>query len=240
MGGADGNHSLTMATRNLFQNLTRSAAPVPPMEFILSLRRAYPQFGQTSRWACGQCRPGWLVWRVAAFCWEGRPGAHPPRSHLSCLPCPGYLPCLAPCRREGYYMQQDADECWTNILASLRDKLKASAAQLASHPAPKELGLGLCRQPGCCRMLHAALWRCPTCIWPHVQTGCLPGCLPRLQGGPTSSDAVIRQLFGVKLHKSLKAEEGDETIEVRCPVPGEEERRRCCFLEGGPKKPWCA
>lgn len=68
MGGADGNHSLTMATRNLFQNLTRSAAPVPPMEFILSLRRAYPQFAQTNRWACGQSRP----WGRA-----GRPCAGP-------------------------------------------------------------------------------------------------------------------------------------------------------------------
>lgn len=29
-------------------------------------------------------------------------------------------------RREGFYMQQDADECWGNILTSLRDKLKAS------------------------------------------------------------------------------------------------------------------
>ncbi len=28
--------------------------------------------------------------------------------------------------REGFYMQQDADECWGNILTSLRDKLKAS------------------------------------------------------------------------------------------------------------------
>jgi hypothetical protein len=52
MGGVDGNHTLTVATRNLFADLTRSAQPVPPMEFILSLRRTYPQFGQTNR--CGQ------------------------------------------------------------------------------------------------------------------------------------------------------------------------------------------
>jgi hypothetical protein len=37
-----------------------------------------------------------------------------------------------------------------------------------------------------------------------------------LQEGP-SGDPVIRQLFGLKLHKSLKAEEGDETIEVCGP-----------------------
>lgn len=116
-GAADTNHTLTVATRNLFQSLTRSAQPVPPMEFILSLRRAYPQFGQTSR--------------------------------------------------EGYYMQQDAEECWTNILAALREKLKDGPAG-------------------------------------------------------ASGDPTIRQLFGVKLHKSLKAEEGDEIIEV-----GWRSRRSC-------------
>ncbi|PSC76595.1 ubiquitin carboxyl-terminal hydrolase 6 [Micractinium conductrix] len=103
----DGNHTLTVATRNLFGSLTRSAQPVPPMEFILSLRKTYPQFGQTSR--------------------------------------------------EGFYMQQDAEECWTNILASLRSKL--------------------------------------------------------VEGPEGSGDPVIRKLFGVKLHTSLKAEEGDEAIE---------------------------
>lgn len=36
-----------------------------------------------------------------------------------------------------------------------------------------------------------------------------------LQDGPRG-DPTIRKLFGLKLHKSLKAEEGEETIEVRC------------------------
>ncbi|KAL4458951.1 hypothetical protein ABPG75_013816 [Micractinium tetrahymenae] len=106
-GMADGSHTLTVATRNLFQSLTRSAQPVPPMEFILSLRRAYPQFAQTSR--------------------------------------------------EGFYMQQDAEECWGNILISLRDKLK--------------------------------------------------------DGPDGSGDPVVHKLFGVGLHKCLKAEEGDEVVE---------------------------
>ena len=34
-----------------------------------------------------------------------------------------------------------------------------------------------------------------------------------LQEGP-SGDPTIRKLFGLKLHKSLKADEGDEIIEV--------------------------
>ncbi|EFN53318.1 hypothetical protein CHLNCDRAFT_25814 [Chlorella variabilis] len=106
-GGADGNHTLTVATRNLFQSLTRSVQPVPPMEFILSLRKTYPQFGQTSR--------------------------------------------------EGFYMQQDADECWGNLLTSLKDKLKAG-----------------------------------------------PACQPCLN---------LAFLFGVQLHATLKAGEGEETIE---------------------------
>ena len=61
-GGAavgDGNHGLTLATRNLFQRMERSAQPVPPMEFILSLRKVYPQFAQTNRGGeAGRARGG--------------------------------------------------------------------------------------------------------------------------------------------------------------------------------------
>lgn len=62
-----------MATRNLFQSLTRSVQPVPPMEFILSLRKTYPQFGQTSR-----CREGGRAGRGlrSRGAWPG-PAARP-------------------------------------------------------------------------------------------------------------------------------------------------------------------
>ncbi len=44
-----------------------------------------------------------------------------------------------------------------------------------------------------------------------------------LQDGPDGSgDPVIRKLFGVGLHKALKAEEGDEAVEVR-------RHRRLCW-----------
>ena len=99
VGGADGNHSLTLATRNLFQNLTRSAAPVPPMEFILSLRRAYPQFAQTSRWGCRQSSPGRGLRQAARrLSLAGAPWGHPltPTSH-ACLRWHAWLPaCPAP------------------------------------------------------------------------------------------------------------------------------------------------
>jgi hypothetical protein len=83
-----------LATRNLFQNLTRSAAPVPPMEFILSLRRAYPQFGQTSRWAFvdNADQAGWCgAWRLSAG--RGALGhiLHTPTCHA----CPALATCPA-------------------------------------------------------------------------------------------------------------------------------------------------
>ncbi|GAB4823352.1 hypothetical protein N2152v2_010398 [Parachlorella kessleri] len=73
---SDPSHGLTVASKHLFSSLTRSAQPVGPMEFILCLRRKYPQFAQTSR--------------------------------------------------EGFYMQQDAEECWTSLMYTLREKLKDS------------------------------------------------------------------------------------------------------------------
>ena len=48
---SDPSHGLTVASKHLFSSLTRSAQPVGPMEFILCLRRKYPQFAQTSRYA---------------------------------------------------------------------------------------------------------------------------------------------------------------------------------------------
>lgn len=70
---SDDSHLLTAASKNLFSSLTRSAQPVGPMEFILCLRKKFPQFAQQGR--------------------------------------------------EGHYMQQDAEECWTNLMYTLREKL---------------------------------------------------------------------------------------------------------------------
>ena len=77
----DAAHGLAVSARSLFARMARSAAPVPPLEFVLALRRQYPQFGQQGR--------------------------------------------------DGHYMQQDAEECWTNLMYTLRERLKARAARAA-------------------------------------------------------------------------------------------------------------
>lgn len=47
-----------------------------------------------------------------------------------------------------------------------------------------------------------------------------------MQDGPDGSDPVIRKLFGVGLHKALKAEEGEEVVEVRRRLPAALEIQR--------------
>eukprot|EP00887_Chlorella_sp_A99_P004167 scaffold23.g4167.t1 len=108
--GGDAAHSLTLAARNLFASLTRSAQPVLPLEFILrrvvarctfktgvSLRKAYPQFGQQNR--------------------------------------------------EGFYMQQDAEECWSNFL--LRQRLKAPGTPDEDSEVARLFGVRLHRELKC-------------------------------------------------------------------------------------------
>lgn len=45
----DASHQLAVASKNLFANMTRSAQPVGPLEFIMMLRRKFPQFGERNR-----------------------------------------------------------------------------------------------------------------------------------------------------------------------------------------------
>ena len=65
---------LTAAAGNLFRNMNRSAMPVSPMEFLLTMRGLFPQFDQRGR--------------------------------------------------EGYHMQQDAEECWGALMQTLKGTLK--------------------------------------------------------------------------------------------------------------------
>ncbi|KAM7254554.1 hypothetical protein ACFE04_003934 [Oxalis oulophora] len=65
-------HMLTVATRDLFNELDKSVKPVAPMQFWMVLRKKYPQFGQL---------------------------------------------------HNGVFMQQDAEECWTQILYTLSQSL---------------------------------------------------------------------------------------------------------------------
>ncbi|KAK2996569.1 LOW QUALITY PROTEIN: hypothetical protein RJ639_024812, partial [Escallonia herrerae] len=65
-------HLLTVATRDLFNELDKNVKPVAPMQFWTVLRKKYPQFGQLNN---------------------------------------------------GLFMQQDAEECWTQILYTLSQAL---------------------------------------------------------------------------------------------------------------------
>lgn len=67
-------HMLTVATRDLFNELDKSVKPVAPMQFWMVLRKKYPQFGQL---------------------------------------------------HNGVFMQQDAEECWTQLLYTLSQSLRS-------------------------------------------------------------------------------------------------------------------
>ncbi|KAG4399250.1 hypothetical protein AAZX31_08G194000 [Glycine max] len=67
-------HLLTIATRDLFNELDKSVKPVAPMQFWMVLRKKYPQFGQL---------------------------------------------------HNGVFMQQDAEECWTQLLYTLSQSLRS-------------------------------------------------------------------------------------------------------------------
>jgi len=67
-------HLLTVATRDLFGELDRSARAVAPMQFWMVLRKKYPQFAQ---------------------------------------------------QHNGLFMQQDAEECWTQLIYTLSQSLKS-------------------------------------------------------------------------------------------------------------------
>ncbi|KAL3322201.1 hypothetical protein AABB24_039705, partial [Solanum stoloniferum] len=70
-------HLLTVATRDLFNDLDKNVKPVAPMQFWMVLRKKYPQFGQQSN---------------------------------------------------GAFMQQDAEECWTQLLYTLSQSLKSPSS----------------------------------------------------------------------------------------------------------------
>jgi len=62
MPGADAGHSLTVSLSNLFHSMEKSAQAVPPLEFLLALRRCAPQFA-------AQAREGHYMQQDAEECW---------------------------------------------------------------------------------------------------------------------------------------------------------------------------
>ncbi|KAF5453038.1 hypothetical protein F2P56_027985 [Juglans regia] len=91
-------HMLTIATRDLFNELDKSVKPVAPMQFWMVLRKKYPQFGQL---------------------------------------------------HNGIFMQQDAEECWTQILYTLSQSLKSTDSSEIPHTVKALFGIELVSRVYC-------------------------------------------------------------------------------------------
>lgn len=204
-GAADANHTLTVATRNLFQSLTRSAQPVPPMEFILTLRKSYPQFAQTSRRVAGRGPWGGAGGSGGAGGQEARrappcPARVQPPPPILCCPAAGRATTCSRMRTSA------GPPCWWRCATSSR-----CAAVRAVRCALR--GCDVCVAPAAHAGQHHLV--IPAFIPGAALTLPSPNRLPRPEQDGPSGDPVIRKLFGVRMHKSLKAEEGEETVEVR-------------------------
>ncbi|KAJ4768257.1 hypothetical protein LUZ62_033531 [Rhynchospora pubera] len=92
-------HLLTIASRDLFNDLDRNAKPVAPTQFLSVLRKKYPQFAQ---------------------------------------------------QHNGAYMQQDAEECWTQLMYTLSQSLVPSSGSSDATAAVKTLfGIDLVSRVHC-------------------------------------------------------------------------------------------
>ncbi|KAF5745482.1 ubiquitin carboxyl-terminal hydrolase 6 [Tripterygium wilfordii] len=91
-------HMLTVATRDLFNELDKSIKPVAPMQFWMVLRKKYPQFGQL---------------------------------------------------HNGVFMQQDAEECWTQILYTLSQSLSLPSSSEDLDAVKKLFGVELVSRVHC-------------------------------------------------------------------------------------------
>lgn len=91
-------HLLTVATRDLFNELDKSVKAVAPMQFWMVLRKKYPQFGQL---------------------------------------------------HNGSFMQQDAEECWTQLLYTLSQSLKSPGSSEDSDAVKSLFGIELASRVYC-------------------------------------------------------------------------------------------
>lgn len=91
-------HLLTVATRDLFNELDKSVKPVAPMQFWMLLRKKYPQFGQL---------------------------------------------------HNGVFMQQDAEECWTQLLYTLSQSLRSNGSSENADAVKALFGIELISRIHC-------------------------------------------------------------------------------------------
>lgn len=91
-------HSLTIAMRELFNDLDKNVKPVAPMRFLSALRSKYPQFAQ---------------------------------------------------QHNAIYMQQDAEECWSQLLFTLSLSLKLPSSSEGGDTVKKLFGIDLVSRVHC-------------------------------------------------------------------------------------------
>ncbi|KAH6790132.1 ubiquitin-specific protease 6 [Perilla frutescens var. frutescens] len=91
-------HSLTVATRELFNELDKNVRPVAPVRFLTALRSKYPQFAQL---------------------------------------------------HNGIYMQQDAEECWTQLLFTLSLAVRSSSSSEDADTLKRLFGVDLVSRVHC-------------------------------------------------------------------------------------------
>ncbi|KAL2539147.1 Ubiquitin carboxyl-terminal hydrolase 6 [Abeliophyllum distichum] len=91
-------HLLTVATRDLFNDLDKNVKPVAPMRFLTELRKKYPQFAQL---------------------------------------------------HNGVYMQQDAEECWTQLIYTLSQSLKSPSSSEGLDTVKRLFGIDLVSRVHC-------------------------------------------------------------------------------------------
>ncbi|KAG5137119.1 hypothetical protein JHK82_021850 [Glycine max] len=136
-------HLLTIATRDLFNELDKSVKPVAPMQFWMVLRKKYPQFGQL---------------------------------------------------HNGVFMQQDAEECWTQLLYTLSQSLRS---------------LGISENPDAVKALFG-IELISSCNSSARRTGCSDS--PNFWV-PSASNYRISPMF-VRIHCQESNEESSETESV--------------------------
>jgi ubiquitin carboxyl-terminal hydrolase 14 len=111
-------------------------------------------------------------------------------------------PQFAQTGNQGMPMQQDAEECFTQLMYSLREKVKVRGARRCR---------GWCRSR---RRRLLASPRAPASSQPGGQAPTVLSLPCRRRPPQDGEDSAVEKLFGVKLHTKLTCEESKESFEV--------------------------
>jgi hypothetical protein len=124
-------------------------------------------------------------------------------------------PQFAQTGNQGMPMQQDAEECFTQLMYSLREKVKVRGAG-GARGARRRSGSGGGGGGGV--LAHAHVCRPPAGLGAAARRqGPRPAPRRRRRALPPQDgeDSAVEKLFGVKLHTKLTCEESKESFEVR-------------------------